>query len=210
MSKTVENLLQHSHVFRFKDVPGNESTTALATGFSRLDEKLPTHGWPRGALTEIAVDCYGTGELQLVMPALSHLSHEGAWITWISPPYVPYPPALFQAGLDLSRMLLVRTRRATDALWATEQALRSGSSAATLLWADNINDRRMRRLQLAAAEGNSWGVIFRPTAVMKQPSPASLRIMLFPDELGIHLHVVKMRGGKPFSLRLKRCSTALE
>ena len=198
----IDTLLQDPNIFRFKDVAESCEVSPLSTGYYQLDEKLSTHGWPQGGLTEIAVDCYGSGELQLVMPALARLSCEGAWVTWISPPYVPYPPALSEIGFDLSRMLLVRTRRASDALWAAEQALRSGST--TLLWAEQVNDRRMRRLQLAAEEGNSWGVVFRPTSVMQQPSPAPLRIQLFPDNLGLQLHILKMRGGKPFNLRLKR------
>lgn len=205
MDKTVNNLLLNPHIFRFRDVPENGyRETSVSTGYSKLDKRLWSSGWPRGGITEILVDCYGSGELQLVIPALAKMSHEGDWITWVSPPYTPYPPALLHAGLNLSRLLLVRTRRSDDALWAAEQSLRSGSSAATLLWIENVQDKSMRRLQLAAEEGNSMGLIFRPMTALAQASPAALRIKLFPDHTGIHLHIVKMRGGKPFNLRLSK------
>jgi hypothetical protein len=61
-----------------------------------------------GMLTEIAVERWGSGELALFMPLLARLSRPGGerqgWIAWISPPFLPYAPALAAAGVDLARV----------------------------------------------------------------------------------------------------------
>ena len=126
---------------------------------------------------------YGIGELRLLMPALAQLSNEAprqdftepGWIAWVAPPFQPYPPALQQCGIDLSRMLIVRPKESSEILWSAEQALSSGTCAAVLLWPETLDDQGSRRLQLAAEKGHSWAVAFRPLAARAQPSAAALR-----------------------------------
>jgi len=167
----------------------------LATGFPELDGMLPTEGWPLGALTEILTEREGVGALQLVMPALARLSREHRWLAWIAPPHIPYAPALVDAGIDLSRVLLVHDRLNRDHLWALEQALRSGASAAVLGWLEHADTTVLRRLQLAAEAGNAWGVLFRPERFAAQSSPAALRLRVKASERGILAEVLKCRGG---------------
>lgn len=69
-----------------------------------------------------------------------------------------------------------------DGLWAAEQALRSGTCAAVLLWLDEADERAIRRLQLAAEQGSSWGILFRPGACARQGSPAAMRLSLKPGD----------------------------
>ena len=65
--------------------------TGLASGYAELDRHLPGGGWPRHTLTEILVEHYGIGELEILMPALAHLSAEDpatphlepGWIAWV-------------------------------------------------------------------------------------------------------------------------------
>ena len=142
----------------------------LPSGYPGLDRHLPGGGWPKHALTEILLEHYGAGELKLLMPALARLSQSSSdhepestgWVAWIAPPFQPYPPALVQWGIDLSRILIVHPREGREALWAAEQALSSGNCAAVLLWSDVLSDAASRRLQLAAAKGRSWAIAFRP------------------------------------------------
>ena len=87
---------------------GNEACSArptLTTGFAPLDRYLPGGGWPVGALIEVFVDRYGIGELRLLIPALRALTGDQTtsakkWLVWISPPFVPYAPALGE-GIDV-------------------------------------------------------------------------------------------------------------
>ena len=177
----------------------------LASGYPELDKHLPGGGWPPDSLTEILTGHYGIGELRLLMPALARLSHETpaqdfsdpGWIAWIAPPFQPYPPALQQCGIDLSRMLIVRPRDASEVLWSAEQALASGTCAAVLLWPESLDDQASRRLQLAAEKGHSWAVAFRPLAARRQNSAAALRLELHSEAEGTRVRILKSRGGRP-------------
>jgi len=182
-------------------VSGNE---IISTEFSELDEVLPGGGWPLGCLTEILSRRSGSGELTLMLPAIAQLSRQNRWVSWIAPPHIPYAPALAAAGIRLSRMLVIRPRRAPDLLWSAEQALRHGNRSAVLIWLETCNVRSLRRLQLAATEGGSLGVIFRSQHHAATPSPAALRVMVdgnHGDDFAVD--ILKCRGGRPVSgLRL--------
>ena len=178
---SIDKLLENPRVWRAGS--RRASVRGLPSGYERLDRHLPGGGWPREALTEILTEQYGIGELQLLMPALAALcaedgdnaSVEPGWIAWVAPPFQPYPPALQQCGLNLSRMLIVRPRNDGEVLWSAEQALSSGTCAAVLLWPQTFDDQASRRLQLAAKKGQSWAIAFRPLAARVEPSAAALR-----------------------------------
>ncbi len=95
------------------------------------------------------------------------------------------------------RMLIVRPRAGRDALWAMEQALRSQACAAVLGWADRAEDSALRRLKLAAEEGDSLGLLFRPPARAMEHSPAALRLALEPRGAALDVRILKSRGGAP-------------
>jgi cell division inhibitor SulA/protein ImuA len=202
-SPSIDKLLENPRLWRGHNqahvIPG------LASGYETLDRHLPGGGWPQCSLTEILVEHYGIGELRLLMPALAQLSAEDSsadyaepgWIAWVAPPFQPYPPALQQWGVDLSRMLIVRPKDDSEMLWSAEQALSSGTCAAVLLWPDVLDDQASRRLQLAAEKGNSWAIAFRPPAARAEPSAAALRIELQSNVAGTRLSILKSRGGRP-------------
>jgi cell division inhibitor SulA/protein ImuA len=141
--------------------------------------------------------------MSLLMPALAALSREARWLAWVAPPFIPYAPALSNRGVELSRILLVRPRRGTDIPWAIEQALRSGTCGAVLAWPDRLDHRGLRRLQLAAESGKSWGVLFRDVQAAEEASPAALRLLLEPLPDGIGVRVLKRRGGGGGALELR-------
>jgi protein ImuA len=173
----------------------NNLIAGIKTGFDALDAALPGSGWPADALTEILSEELGIGELGLVMPALAQLGCNDRWQAWIAPPYTPYAPALVAAGINLSSTLFVRPERAADTLWATEQTLRSGICSAVLAWPKTNDFRALRRLQLAAEQGNCWGILFRAAHVAFDPSPAALRLRLHALDGGLKVHILKARGG---------------
>lgn len=178
----------------------------LSTGHSALDACLPGGGWPLGALTELLPDRAGIGELSLLVPALARLAREPRWIVWVAPPWLPYAPALAAAGVDPRRILLVHPRDGADRLWAAARALASGTASAVLAWLPAaIRLAELRRLQLAAERGGTWGVLFRPPEVAPHPSPAVLRIALAAESSGeLRLRVLRRRGGWPTELVLPR------
>jgi cell division inhibitor SulA/protein ImuA len=174
----------------------------FSSGFAELDRELPGGGWPRGALTEILVDGQGLGELSLLMPALRSLRAGGDWILAIAPPggnLALHAPACAAAGIDLARLAVVSPADSRDALWAAEQALASGAPQAVLCWSAAADSRAVRRLQVAAGQGNAAAFLFRPLCRAREPSAAALRLALAAGPLSpqggaLSVHILKRRG----------------
>jgi|SRR5579883_2642355 len=168
----------------------------VPSGHAALDAALPHHGWTQGAMAEILFDMDGTGELDLVLPALARLTQQQQHIVFVAPPYLPYAPALAACGIDLGYLHCVEARSDIEALWAAEQCLRSGVCAAVLCWPRQATDRSLRRLQVAAEFGNALGFAFRASRAAAHPSPAATRLRLQTDG-GTHLRILKCRGANP-------------
>lgn len=193
----LEALLARADIWR----AGTPSASAsLGTGFPLLDALLPEAGWPAGALTELLADRPGIGALRLLMPALARLQRAGRWLLWIAPPFLPYAPALDRAGLDLSRLLVLRSDAPPRAgqreqLWMLEQALRLPLCGAALAWPGEVPMPALRRLQLAAESSGACGFLYRATTAARQASPAALRLLLEPGPEALRIEVLKCRGG---------------
>ncbi len=163
----------------------------LASGWKVLDELLGG-GWPRAALSELLSDAH-LG-LSVLLPLLARLSERERWLAWVAPPYVPYAPALRAHGIRIERVLLLRDLSSTQRLWAAEQALKSGACGVVLVWPEQVQTAQLRRLQLAAEQGDCPAVLFRSSRAANQGSPAALRLRLRPSPLGIEAEVLKRRG----------------
>lgn len=207
MDNALEQLLNQPGIWRGAGRQQRTGLAHVATGFAELDVALPGGGWPLGALTEILHDRIGIGELRLLMPALAQLSRQGKWIALIAPPYIPYAPALAGCGVDLSRLLLIHPRVVTDALWAVEQALRAGTCGAVLAWPRQVDDRSLRRLQLAAEAGKTLGLLFRNEASGATASPAAVRLRLEQRAGNAVVHLLKCRGGGRATVTLDLTTT---
>jgi hypothetical protein len=210
--KQLAELLAHPSVWRGRS---HAAVETLPTGFPALDAGLPGGGWPRHGLVEILTPRPGVGELYLLLPALVALSRAtpARWCTWVSPPHQPFAPALEAHGAALDRMLMVTTsqglaphdgkRRRSDGvhmeLWALEQALRSGACGIALAWLPRASPRAIRRLQLAAEQGRTLGVLYRSQQFAQLASPAMLRLLLEPlkepGRQGARVQLLKSRGG---------------
>jgi len=200
------DILADARVWKLKDASAAPSRPVWSTGRSALDARLPGGGWPTASLVEVLLETTGLGEVQLFLPALVECQHkvdgEVPWLVWIAPPHEPYAPALAQAGIELTRLLVVRPASATEALWAAEQALGSGVCAAVLLWLKGTDDRWLRRLKLAAETGGALGVLFRPERHRFESSPASLRMVMTHGEHEARLDLLKVQGGRPGPVEL--------
>ncbi|MFM9967214.1 MAG: translesion DNA synthesis-associated protein ImuA [Burkholderiales bacterium] len=213
-------LLNHPALWRGSDL-ARTRVAGISSGSVSLDAELPGGGWPVGALTEILPAHEGIGELRLLGPALATVSSRKQYLIWVAPPYAPYAPALAAAGIDMTRLLIVRTDSERDTLWATEQALASNACGAVLTWLPTIHTARatagasrsatrtlpnatghsmtrypeLRRLQLAAERGQSLAFLFRHFECERESSPAALRIALNTQEGGLAVRIFKRRGG---------------
>jgi hypothetical protein len=209
---TLEDLLRRQRVWRGARTT-QSAVSVLPTGFAQLDGQLPGGGWPSAALTEILSSAEGSGELQLVLPALASLSAAGRRIVWLAPPHLPFAPALAAAGVDLRNVALVRTPRHRDVLWAAEQVLRARACHALLLWCRELRYTELRRLAVAADGSHALAMLFRPQASAQASSPAALRLMLAPASDGLDVRVLKCRGPRselPLRLHLTRPVHALD
>jgi hypothetical protein len=212
----LDALLKHPQLWRADQL--EVARDGLKTGFTNLDTALHGTGWPKAGLMELLGDQPGIGELRLLAPALSALSAEQRWISWVNPPHIPYAPALEALGIEVAKVLLVHPRNHRDALWALEQALKSGTCSSVLAWLDEgqLKQTDLRRLQLAAKMGNCLAVLFRPAHAARQQSPAELRIRLHaqtpPQRDVLEIEILKRRGGwppEPFAVQLEHLSITL-
>lgn len=195
----VNRLLEHPALWRAGQL--QRAPAAHPSGFAELDAHLPGGGWPQAGLAEFLLGTTGIGELRVLAPLIRRLSREQArWIAWINPPFTPYAPALEALDIDLDRMLVITPRTHREALWALEQASRSGACSLALAWLDErqLKVQETRRLQFAAQQGRMLTCLFRPEQAAASQSMAELRLQLAPAEPGsLTLDIRKRRGGWP-------------
>ena len=177
---------------------GNATPSAgkgQSSGHALLDARLPGQGWPDAALTELLIAHDGIGEIQLLWPTLVRLSQDAQRVVLVAPPYLPFAPAWQSVGVALPLLQVLDVASPRDALWASEQCLRSGSCGAVVCWPFTADDRALRRLQVAAESGGTMAFAYRPLQAAHNPSPAALRIAI--DARPAQLRVLKCRGGMP-------------
>jgi protein ImuA len=172
---------------------------AVSTGLDWLDRGLPGGGWPVGRLTEFVPRVPGCGELGLLLPLLAACTQAGQPAVLAGPPMVPGPQALARAGVVLEHLVVVR--EPGQAMWAAEQCLKSGLCGSLAVWppAGRVEERAIRRLQLAS--GQSPGpafIVYRPDQ-SPPPSMSALRLGLNP---GANIEVLRSATGQAETRRL--------
>jgi len=183
----------HPAVWRLGERPVVPVRT-VPCGVPELERQLPGGGWQPGCINEIIGHGDGIGEVSLLLPAVAHLTRKGETVAWIAAPFIPYAPALQQAGVDLSHTLRVDAHSTADAVWAAEQALRSGTCGAVLVWLADADHTALRRLQLAAEAGDACCFVLRHRAHAGATSPAAVRVEVDSDGRRRQVRLIKCRG----------------
>jgi hypothetical protein len=173
---------------------GRSRPDSESTGIAPLDQAL-LGGWPVGALSQIVSHEAGLG-FSLMQPLLARLTQGGRHAALIAPPYIPYAPALRDAGVELQRLLWIAPKDRIDALWAAEQMLRSGLYGAVALWSPALEAPIERRLQLAAETGRSVGIVAH-TGIYGAHSTAAVRLQIKPSLVALSVEIVRCRGARP-------------
>lgn len=204
--------ISHPKIFRIGDFQSADRAQTVPTGFAVLDRELAGGGWPQNGLVELLCDGAGIGELSLILPAHAYLRNARylgpagmLWITSTAWPYLPYAPAIAQAGVDLNQLIIAKAPHMQDALWAAEQGLLSGSVGIVMVWLPDQQplDISLRRLSQAANNSNALCVLVRPVIAAQRPSPAQLRIVLKATtpshqthgvDGALELNLIKRRG----------------
>lgn len=195
MGQALDEVLRNPAIWRGNGV-ARVDRPGIPTGYAQLDEALPEQGWPPGALTEILVRDEGVGELSLLLPALSRLGDEGRSAVLVAPPYRPFARAWEAACVRLERLLIVEAEGAEQS-WAAEQALRSGACGIVLVWGGiqkALDYRALQRLNLAAAQGATPCMLYRPAHAGAMPSAAPLRLSLSAEAGELAVRILKRRG----------------
>lgn len=181
----------HPDVWRASQL-AHSSVRCLDTGHPTLSGQLGGKGWPMSSLIELLVQQAGIGELRLVAPALVKVAHRR--IILIQPPHAPQTIALAALGLEPSQVIWVKSKTTSEALWAAEQVLRSGSCGAVVFWLTHVKAESLRRLHLAAQAGETLFFVLRPLSAAQDSSPAPLRLSLRPAANGLEVGFLKRRG----------------
>jgi protein ImuA len=164
----------------------------IDTGHPTLSAQLPGGGWPVGTLVDLHTQQPGIGEVRLLGPALKTVATRR--VVFLQPPHAPQAIALAALGLPPSQLLWLRSERTADRLWAAEQVLKSGTCGALLFWQNHMRSESLRRLHIAAQQGETLFFQIRPLADAQDASPAPLRLALRPAAEGLDVEVVKRRG----------------
>lgn len=202
MTSELESLLNATpSLWRGQNYSGH--ARSLSTGFDELDDALPTGGWPPGAVVELMIPGMGIGELKLWLPVIKRMTQEQRYVIIANPPYMPYAPALANAGIDLEYVRWLSLDDEQDMQWALEKALRNRECGMALWWPGTqkggLSDSAVRRLQMAAREGESLLGLYRTTtddSAIRQSTWAALRLQLrIRQQGGLDIDILKARGG---------------
>jgi protein ImuA len=106
----------------------------------------------------------------------------GRYLLWIAEDFslaengAPYAPGLDGAGIAPERLITVTAARDRDVLWAMEEALRCRAVGVVIgeMRSRGIDQVMTRRLALAAAAGDTLGLLLRTTP-HDEPSAAATR-----------------------------------
>ena len=111
-----------------------------------------------GTVAEIK-GSWSSGKTTVALAHAAQLTQEGHHVALIDGSGHLYPPALDLLGLMLERMLILQPPPERQ-VWATEQVLRSGLFALTLIVEPaRLNLAGIRRIQLATERSNTLGLI---------------------------------------------------
>lgn len=164
---------------------------AVSTGYEALDQALLNGGWPNKSLVEICQNGF-QGEWPLFCPVLKSL--EGL-IILVNPPARPFCQAFLKADIDLERVLIVSTPD-QSAFIATFVELARASVSVVMAWEPKtgLTYTEVRKCFLASQEGGGLYFLFRPAAMQKQNSPASLRAFVQLIGEGLEITPFKQKG----------------
>jgi protein ImuA len=189
---------------------GARPPRALPFGLAALDAHLPHGGLTLGALHEVAPQAHGDTPAALgfliallarckppVRPLLLVFSHRA-----LADHGRPHGHGLARLGLDPARLILVETRTEAQALWAMEEALRSGAPAAVGGAIAKLDLKTSQRLHLAAADAGLPLLLLRP-AQADDASAAATRWRIGAAEAARDRF--GLIAGTRWNVKLERC-----
>ena len=169
------------------------------SGHAALD-RLLQGGFRRGSLVEW-LGTEGGGATTLAWNAARQVVNanrqEKELLVVVDSQWRFYPPAAARSG-NLRNIVIAHPANRRDLEWTVTQALHCPGVAAVLCWPERLDDRAFRRLQLAAEQGRSLGLIVRDLRALREPSWAEVRLLVqglpTTDRRRFRVEVQRCRG----------------
>ncbi|MBU0638616.1 MAG: hypothetical protein KKB50_07110 [Planctomycetes bacterium] len=170
------------------------------SGLPALDRILGG-GFPVASLHELLASGGSAAVWTVALMTATRAAGRHRWILYLDTAGDFYPPGVAQLGVPLGRLLVIRTRRQSEALWVCEQALRCRAVAAVVAPLRRLDTRVSRRLQLAAENGGGLALVIR-TEASHGHTFAATRLRFEPLVGATELRrmlvtVLKLREGRP-------------
>lgn len=188
-------------IARWQSTRNSLGEGVVSTGCPPWDALLPGGGLRRGSLVEWLADGDGTGRQTLSLHVARQACQDGGIVIVLDPERNLFPPAVFHSGIPPEALLVVQPSNPAEHLWALEQSLRCRAVAAVLAGLDKLDPLVFRRLQVAAEQGGTLGLLFRPEGVRHEPTWAEVRFWVEPRPGGlaarrrVQIEVLRLRGG---------------
>ncbi len=177
----------------------SSSCDVVSCGCADVDRLLPGQGFRRGALIEWITATPAAGAATLALIAAREASRGGGALVVIERSQQFYAPAAAALGSDLANTIVIQPQHQRDEHWAIDQSLRSRGVAAVWAHVDRLDNRTLRRWQLAAETSGCLGCFVRPPEVRGQPSWAEVQLWIAPAPAAQHrkirVTVLRCRGG---------------
>ncbi len=157
----LEALRRQIHALEYSPDASAEGPATISLGAAEIDDALPWNGLPARGLHEVFGDTAALGFCAVLLARLSEVHPQGP-ILWCQQGRDLYGQGLAEFGIDPDRLIIVHGRNDTDILWAMEEGLRTPGLAAVIGKLHKIPPIAGRRLQLAAEDSGTAGIILRP------------------------------------------------
>ncbi len=191
-------LLQHLQD-RIRAIEASERPNAASVPTPLLNGGLRSlfpEGLAGGTLVDLLSDGEGSGAWTLSLLMGKPLCLTGRIFVVADADRSFYPPAACGMGIDLDRLLIVRTPQRQHALTALVQSLRCPAVGAVVGSFDRMTSAEYRQLQVAAETGGGVGFMLRPIVALKTTSFAAVRLRVTHEPGGLHrrIRVEVIRG----------------
>lgn len=177
--------------------------TPISTGFDELDAQLSS-GFPSAGLIHID-SVLGCGEMRLMLSIIQqqnqHCAQQSelepndshALFVFINPPFRLSAEFLLQHNITLSQVLMISCEH-TQALWSAEQCLKSGACRSVFMWPKQLRYKQIQKLELAAIQGNTYGIWFNTqTTSHKRNEQSSTYNLPLSLSLSVERHEEQLR-----------------
>jgi recombination protein RecA len=192
-----------------------ECPRPLPVDWPELSSALPDGGLPRGVVELAAARSLG-GATSLALAAVraGQQKSEQAWCAWIDPEDTLHAPGVVAAGVDLSRLLVVRPPRALLGKVAVK-LVTSGAFEVVAVDVDAVPGARAPASKARGGKGWAPELLVRKLALAAEPTgatvllltdaslpraaqwPVALRLELSrPDAHSVAVRVAKDRRGR--------------